>query len=141
MTNTMWFRGPSPTSRLPPQRPPQLQYEANTCNLKFVSGNIRVCQSCRGTLRSSSGLLHSPPYDMCVARLGKRQYWISFMNEWCVPSKETNSHYCAGMACIQFSTPTFVSTSLVSCQKNLVLLLLISIQYAAFIHYSVIHYL
>ena len=42
MTNTMWFHGPSPTSRLPPQRPPQLHFEANSCTLKFVS-EIFVC--------------------------------------------------------------------------------------------------
>ena len=115
-----------------------------------------MCRSCRGTLRSTPELLRSPPYDLCVARLGKQQYWNSITNEWCVPSKETNSHYCARMACIQFSFPTFVPTSLVvpedvssrlhTVHKNYLskefgLLLKISIQYAAFIHYSIIHYL
>lgn len=96
-----------------PPRPPQRQEESNPCILKFVSGNIRICQSCRGSLRSEAGTPLSPPLDLCVARLGKRQYWNSTANERCVPSKETNSHYCARVACVQFAYPTFVSSSLV----------------------------
>ena len=72
-----------------------------------------MCQSCRGTIRSSSGSLCNPPYDLCVASLGKRQYWNSITNKQYVPSNETNSHYCAHTACIQYSFPTFVPTSLV----------------------------
>lgn len=111
--------GPSPDMCVPryysPQRPPQRpsQDDLNPCVLKFVSGNIRVCQSCRASLRSSDGSLQSPPRDLCVAHLGRRQYWNSTTNEWCVPSRETNSHYCASVVCIQYSFPNFVPSSLV----------------------------
>ena len=57
----------------PPQRPSPLRDEMNPCTLKFVAGNICVCQSCRDSLRSSDGSPWSPPRDLCVARLGRRQ--------------------------------------------------------------------
>ena len=103
---------PHPSSSRP-QRPPQRQDESNPCTLKFVSGNICICQSCRGSLRSDKGTPCSPTHDLCVARLEKRQYWNSTSSEWCVPSKETNSHYWARVACVQFAYPSLVPDSLV----------------------------
>ena len=97
----IWF----PSS---PCRPPQFRDQLNPHTLKFVCGNIRVCQSCRDSFRLADGSPRSPPLDLCVAHLGKRQYWNSTSNTWCVPSRETNSHYCARVVCIQFTFPTFI---------------------------------
>ncbi len=55
----------------------------------------------------------NPPFDLCVAHLGKRQYWNSTTNSWCVPSRETNSHYCACVSSILYSFPEFNSSYLV----------------------------
>lgn len=109
---SMWFPSSQPSPQQPPQRPPQCD-ELNPFVLKFVCGNIRVCQSCRGSFRSANGSPRSPPWDLCVSRLGRRQYWNSTSNEWCVPSRETNSHFCARVMCIQYCFPPFVPSSLV----------------------------
>ena len=105
-SQNIWF----PSS---PCRPPQFRDQLNPHTLKFVCGNIRVCQSCRDSFRLADGSPRSPPLDLCVAHLGKRQYWNSTSNTWCVPSRETNSHYCARVVCIQFTFPTFIPSSLV----------------------------
>ena len=40
----------------------------NPFYLKFITGNIRICQGCRQSLRTSSGLIPDPPYNLVVAR-------------------------------------------------------------------------
>ena len=41
---------------------------------KFITGNIRICQGCRQSLRTSSGAIPDPPYNLVVARSEKRPY-------------------------------------------------------------------
>ena len=98
----MWL----PPRHASPCRPSQLQDESNPWILKFVCGNIRVCQSCRDSLSATS----SRPYDLCVSHLGKRQYWNSTSGSWCVPSRATN---CARVAGIKFANSAFVPSTLV----------------------------
>ncbi len=50
---------PSPTSN------------SNSFTLRRVSGNIRVCQSCRCSSRNADGSIPGPPRDLCVARLDR----------------------------------------------------------------------
>lgn len=84
---------------------------SNSFTLRFVSGNNRICQSRRSSLHSLDGSVPSPPLDLCVARLEKRPYWNATSSSWCVPSQETNSHYCTHMICIQLVFPSFISSS------------------------------
>ena len=46
----------------------------NPFYLKFITGNIRICQGCRQSLRTSSGVIPDPPYNLVVARSEKRPY-------------------------------------------------------------------
>ena len=44
---------PSPSSPASPSRPP-IPVSGNSFFVRFISGNIRICQGCRGSLRTSS---------------------------------------------------------------------------------------
>ena len=80
-----------------------LPHNRNPFILKFVIGNIRICQSCRSSLREVNGTVHFPPYDLCVLRLERRPYWHEASKSWCSPAKESNAHYCAKLSCLQAS--------------------------------------
>lgn len=86
---------------------------SNPFILHHVSENICVCQSYHGSLRREDGFVPSLPRELCVARLEKCLYWNSTTKSWCVPSGETNAHYCARVSCIRFVCPSFVVSSLV----------------------------
>lgn len=92
---------------------PLLQPASNPFILKFVGGNIRVCQSCRSSLRQADGSVLFPPNDLCVSRLERRPYWHEASRSWCSPTRESNSHYCVKLSCLQASSPGFVGASLV----------------------------
>ena len=61
-----------------PLRPPPLinipQQNVNPFFLKQLSGNIWVCQGCRGSSRLADGSIPGPPYDVVVAHLEKRPF-------------------------------------------------------------------
>ena len=40
--------------------------------LKFVTGNKRICQSCRSSLRKDDGSTYQAPFDLCISRLEKK---------------------------------------------------------------------
>ena len=46
----------------------------NPFYLKFITGNIGIFQGCRKSLRTSSGAIPDPPYNLVVARSEKRPY-------------------------------------------------------------------
>ena len=57
--------------------------------VRFLIGNIRVCQGCRGSLRLPDGSVPSPPNDIAVVRLERRPYFDKSSGTWCQPQKET----------------------------------------------------
>ena len=58
-----------------PLRPPLINVPQQNVNpfLKQLSGNIRVCQGCRGSLRLADGSIPGPSYDV-VAHLENRPF-------------------------------------------------------------------
>ena len=44
----------------------------NPFYFKVLSGNIRVCQGCRGGLRAADGSIPGPPHDIVVGGLERR---------------------------------------------------------------------
>ena len=55
-----------PTPPAPPTVLPANPPNVNQFYLKFIKGNIRVCQGCRGSLKTSDGAVPSPPFDLAV---------------------------------------------------------------------------
>jgi hypothetical protein len=130
-----WYHGPLPSASQWSHHAPVTQYQhisfhheclprntfmhpansdsnPNPFFLRFICGNIRICQSCRCSLRLQDGSVGRAPHDLCIGRLGKRQYYNNVTGSWCTPSKDTNSHFCARINCVRLASPTFVSSSL-----------------------------
>ena len=73
-----------PTSPLAPN--------VNPFYLKFIKGNIRVCQGCRGSLKTSDGAVPSPPFDLTIAHAEQRPFRDSSGN-LITPKRPTVYHY------------------------------------------------
>ena len=103
---------PQPQNSIPQQLSPSMQRQSNPFFVRFISGNIRICQGCRGSLRLLDGSIPHPPNDIVVARLEKRPYFDKSSGTWCYPQKETNSHYHLKLACVVKAEPLFVPSTL-----------------------------
>ena len=82
------FHGPTMVPSFPPeynpcmyghpyQSPTAFSFQTANPNpfyLKFISGNIRTCQGCRGSLRCAGSSIPEPPHNICIARAEKRPY-------------------------------------------------------------------
>ena len=123
IANDFSFNSPSPFSSQMWNVPPsgmQQQTLTHPFFVRFLVGNIRVCQGCRGSLRLPDGSVCSPPNDIVVARLERRPYFDKSSGMWCQPQKETNSHYHLKLSCVVKADPLFVPSTLqVSTDLNL----------------------
>ncbi len=94
----------------------------NPFYLKFVTGNIRTCQGCKGSLRSAESTIPEPPYNICIARAEKRPYRDTSGN-LVTPTAYKPSHYHLSLTCIHAVEPTFAPHNLkvpsdVQCQLS-----------------------
>ena len=80
---------------------------SNPFFVKFIQGNIRVCQGCRGSLKNFDNSLPKAPFDLAVARFERRPY-RDRTGEWRTPTQEQAAHYHLRLACIQAVAPEFV---------------------------------
>jgi len=79
--------------------------------MRFIEGNIRMCQGCKGSLKCANGSLLAPPFDLCCARAEKHSFRDS--NEILItPNKEQPSHYHINLLCIQAASPSFVPSNI-----------------------------
>lgn len=83
----------------------------NPFYLKFISGNIRTCQGCKGSLRAGDSSIPASPNNLCIARAEKRPYRNNSGN-LVTPTTYKPSHYHAMLLCIQAVEPHFVPHSL-----------------------------
>ena len=83
----------------------------NPFYVKFMQGNIRMCQGCRSSLRSQDGSIPNPPFDAVIARAERR----SFRDKNGVlitPRQEQTCHYHLRLDCVKAVEPTFVPLAL-----------------------------
>ena len=102
------------SSPFPPQpKSPSIASPPNTnpFYLKFIFGNIRMCQGCRSTLRTADGQIPLAPYDLTVARAERRSFRDNAGN-LITPRKETAAHYHCRIECVTAAEPGFVPYSL-----------------------------
>ena len=52
-----------------PQQP-----NMNPFYVKFIHGNIRMCQGCHSSVRSRDGSIPAPPFDLVIARAERRTF-------------------------------------------------------------------
>ena len=101
--------------RVPPPLVPvtslQVPVNVNPFYVKFIGGNIRVCQGCRGSLRTVEGSVPAAPFDLAIARAERRSFRHS-SGDLVTPTRETVCHYHCKPECVQVVEPHFVSSSL-----------------------------
>ena len=103
----------SPASPQIPVSPPiPVSPNSNPFYLKFITGNIRICQGCRGSLRSIDGEIPPPPYNLTIARAERRSF-RDVCGNLVTPNKETVSHYHCRVDCVQAVDPLFVPLTLI----------------------------
>ena len=95
----------------PPPLISVVEQNVNPFYLKKLTGNIRVCQGCRGSLRSADGRIPNTPNDLVVARLERRQFRDS-SGALKTPSRASAAYYHARLACVRASDPSFIASSL-----------------------------
>ena len=116
------IRGPPPfitvlsTSLTPPLVHSSVHLPANPPNvnpfsLKFIQGNIRVCQGCRGSLRTSDGALPSTSFDLAVARAEQHPF-RDLSRNLITPKRPTTYHYHCTMDCIKAMECNFIPSSI-----------------------------
>lgn len=86
-------------------------YNSNPFFVRFIHGNIRVCQGCRSSLCSVDGNIPKAPFDLAVARFEKRPY-RGKTGELVTPVREQAAHYHLKVGCIRCASPQFVPTGL-----------------------------
>ena len=101
-----------PQSSIPQQSSPSMQKQSHPFFVRFISGNIHICQGCRGSLRLLDGSIPDLLNGIVVARFEKRPYFDKTSGTWCYPQKETNSHYHLKLACVVKAEPLFVPSTL-----------------------------
>ena len=82
---------------------------SNPFFLKFIQGNIRVCQGCRGSIRKVDGSIPQALFDLAVARFERRPYRDK-TGELRTPTRDQAAHYHLQRSCIQTVSPSFVLT-------------------------------
>ena len=95
------------TPPTPPTPPAPPAPNVNPFYLKFIKGNIRVCQGCRGSLKTSDGAVPSPPFDLTVARAEQRPFRDTTGN-LISPKRPTVYHYHCKLECIKAVEPQFI---------------------------------
>ena len=87
------------------------QPNTNPFYVRFIAGNMRVCQGCRGNLKRQDGSIPASPFDVCAARAERRSFRDS-NGILITPQKEQPAHYHLNLSCIGAVAPTFVPSSL-----------------------------
>ena len=64
------YAPPGPPNVNPPRlsQPPNV----NPFYVKFIAGNVRICQGCKGSLKTSDNHIPTPPFDIAAARSENR---------------------------------------------------------------------
>ena len=83
----------------------------NPFYVKFISGNIRVCQGCKGSLRLADYSVPLPPFDLAISRAERRQFRDNKGN-LVTPRSEQAAHYRLSINCVKAVEPAFITQSL-----------------------------
>ena len=106
-------RGPTviSASQNPTQSTCSIQPNTNPFYVRFIQGNIRMCQGCRSSLRLQDGSIPVPPFDMVIAR-AERKSFRDKNGELVTPRQEQTCHYHFRLDCVRAVEPNFVPMAL-----------------------------
>ena len=77
-----------------------------------MNSRIKVCQGCRGSLRSADRTLQYAPFDYCIARQEQRPFYDRNSGQTRIPKKESAAHYYLHVECIRTEELNFVPSFL-----------------------------
>ena len=95
----------------PTQSTCSIQPNTNPFYVRFIQGNIRMCQGCRSSLRLQDGSIPVPPFDMVIAR-AERKSFRDKNGELVTPRQEQTCHYHFRLDCVRAVEPNFVPMAL-----------------------------
>ena len=98
-SNSNLFSSPTPSLVQP--------YSTHPFFVKCITGNIRMCQGCRSSLRSPGGGIPNPPFDLAIARFERTPY-RDRNGELKTPAREQASHYHLNVVCVHVVSPSFI---------------------------------
>ena len=75
--------------------------------VQLITGNIRTCQGCPGSLRESGGKVPPTPYNVAIAQLEHHTFFDKTTGTWRTSRKESYSHYHFRLSCIWQAEPSF----------------------------------
>ncbi len=104
------------------------QPNINPFYVKFIQGNIRMCQGCHSTVRSSDGSIPAPPFDLVIARAERRTFRDK-SGVFITPYQEQTCHYHVRLDCIKSVEPSFIPMALNVPQDVIPLLSAVHIEY------------
>jgi hypothetical protein len=100
----------------------------NPFYVKFIQGNVRMCQGCKSTLRLADSTVPPPPFDLAIGRSERRQFRDK-NGTLITPRQEQTCHYHLRLDCVISAEPTFVPKSLRIPQDILPLLTIVHREY------------
>ena len=103
----------SKTVRLPIEERVSRIPNNNSFFVKPMSNLIKVCQGCRGSLRTAEDTIPSPPHNFCIARKELRKYKDAHTGIMKTSSHWSDSHYHLHKDCILAVEPAFHFTYLI----------------------------
>ena len=74
--------------------------------MRFIQGNIRMCQGCRNSLCLNDGSIPEPPFDLAIAHFERRSYRDKD-GQLKTPLCEQAVHYHLKRMCVQAVAPHF----------------------------------
>ena len=98
-------------SQTAPQSTCSIQPNTNPFYVRFIQGNIRMCQGCKSSLHLSDGSIPVPPFDVAVAR-AERKTFRDKNGELVTPRQEQTCHYHFRIDCIRAVEPNFIPMAL-----------------------------
>ena len=97
---------------LHPNVAPDIVTNSSPFFIRFIAGNIRMCQGCRSSLRSIDGGIPQPPFDLAIARFERRSYRDK-NGELKTPVRDQAAHYHLNVSCVKAASPCFIPAKLV----------------------------
>lgn len=80
----------------------------NPFYVNFISGNIRVCQGCKGSLHLADYTVPLPPFDLTISCVERQQFRDNKGNLVTLPRFEQAAHYHLSINCIKAGCRTSV---------------------------------
>ena len=99
-------------SGAPDSKPSISTQNSPVFTLQWLTGKIRKCYGCGNSLRTDSGAVPKPPFDIVVRYKERRYYRDPDTQTLKLTKKEENTYYHPMLKCIHMKHPSFSKSQL-----------------------------